>query len=432
MDGVTPDSYDERVKNRLVRATSVIVLVSFFGAGFSFGASPMALLGGTCQKIGAKATVGAVNLTCVKNGKKLQWAKAAPTPIPAAAPTPSSTPASTKKNYLVPIAPLGANPITWQNLEARYSDISAVAWQSTQDTLKSNNSSPSTTSIKVVWAPDTALSHYAGFENYLRTGVQLWSRFKLPPHATFLVYSYSEIPWAEQTIKKILVDSGMSSDQAAGRAKGLAQAPYGGPECGGANSGMISDSEGIGVFGLCARNEDTDPYYKGPLQIHEFTHQLQGSQYIGKTLNYQEILPCWISEGLAHSAGISAGTTTLNSYLDVRKRQASHPVLNVAGGHSSTQIDASTITYDFLKKFYSESAPPGCFGLPSYSLGYSVGFLTTEALASIGGIESTLLLYTRTSDGESFETAFKNIYGISWTEASDILARTVSKEFLLF
>jgi hypothetical protein len=116
----------------------------------------------------------------------------------------------------------------------------------------------------------------------------------------------------------------------------------------------------------------------------------------------------------------------------VRKRQASHPVLGVAGGHSSTQVAASSVDYDFMKKFYGESAPPGCFALPSYSLGYSVGFLTTEALASIGGIESTLLLFSRAAGGETFEEAFKNIYGLSWTKAKDILAKVISKQFSLF
>ena len=149
----------------------------------------------------------------------------------------------------------------------------------------------------------------------------------------------------------------------------LARAPYGVPTCGGANAGMISDTQAIGVFGLCPRNEGSDPYYEGPLQIHEFTHQLQGSQFAGTKLNYQESLPCWISEGLAHAAGLSAGTKTHSAYLIVRKSQASHPVLSVAGGVSGGQIDASSVDYNFMKKFYCESSPPGCFALPGYSLG---------------------------------------------------------------
>lgn len=412
-------------------------------------ATPTPRNGAPCNKVNQTISSASFKYICKKSGKKLLWTKTrvsnqsnqsampAPTSIPTVTPAPTPTPATTSvptpkiKSFVVPLLPSTVIPITWKNLESRASDISSVAWQSAQDTLKANSSSGATTSIKVIYAPNTPTSHYSGFENYLRTGVALWNRFILPPKSAFLVYSYDEIPWAKSEITKILTDSGMSSNQAQQVGDNLSRAPYGGPDCGGANAGMISENQAIGVFGLCARNEGTDPYYVGPLQIHEFTHQMQGAQFIGSNLNSQQILPCWISEGLAHAAGLSAGTNNLNAYLDVRKRQASHPVLNVAGGHSSTQVDASTITYEFLTKFYAESSPPSCFALPSYSLGYSVGFLTTEALSAIGGIESTLLLYSRAATGESFEEAFKNIYGISWVDASDILAKAVSKEFLL-
>jgi hypothetical protein len=386
----------------------------------AIAATPKA--GTKCSTFGQSIVSSGKKFTCVMVGSKQVWNKG----ISVISATPK------KKTFITPLPANSSNPITWQNIENRVNEISSVSWQSAQATLKENSKSAVTTSIKVIYAPQTATTHYSGFEDYLRTGVQLWNKFTLPPQTTFLVYSYDEIPWAKTTIKKVLTDSGMSENEALQRANNLAGAPYGGPDCGGANAGMMSDKQAIGVFGLCARNEGTDPYYEGPLQIHEFTHQMQGAQFIGTKLNAQQILPCWISEGLAHAAGLAAGTKTLNDYLDVRKRQASHPVLNVAGGHSSSQLDVSTIDYNFLKKFYAESSPPGCFALPSYSLGYSAGFLTTEALSAIGGMESTLLLYTRAANGETFEKAFKGIYGIDWADAQDILARVLAKEFALF
>jgi hypothetical protein len=407
--------------------TSLIILASILALPNAGAASVKS--GATCTKAGVTSTVANVKFTCIKSGKKLIWNTGVAVVKPST-PTPAATPTTTAvTKFITPLAPTGQNPLTWQNIESRYTEISSVAWQSAQDTLKANGASGITTPIKVIYAPNTPETHYPGFENYLRTGIQMWNRFKLPKHSTFLVYSYDEIPWAKTTIAKILTDSGMSDNNAQARAENLSHAPYGGPDCGGANAGMQTDTEAIGVFALCARNEGTDPYYNGPLQIHEFTHQMQGAQFVGTKFNQQQVMPCWISEGLAHAGGLGAGSQTLNYYLDVRSRQTSHPVLNVAGGHAATQVDKSTMTYDFLVKFYSESSPPGCFQVPSYSLGYSAGFLTTEALSAIGGIESTLLLYTRAANGETFEVAFKNIYGISWAEASDILARVVSKEF---
>jgi len=41
-------------------------------------------------------------------------------------------------------------------------------------------------------------------------------------------------------------------------------------------------------------------------------------------------------------------------------------------------------------------------------------------------------LYSRTANGEIFEDAFKKIYGISWANAQDILAKVIAKEFQAF
>lgn len=392
-----------------------------FSAPEAQAASPKA--GASCTNLNQTFKAKSANLICLKSGRKLIWrVKSAPA-------TTNPGGATSGSKFITPLAPAGSNPITWTNIEARFSEISEITWKSAQETIVANSGGQNNSSVKVIYAPNTATSHYSGFENYLKTGIRLWNRFQLPPNVTFLVFSYDEIPWAEGTINKILADSGMQKNDALAQAKNLAHAPYGGPDCGGANAGMVSDTQAIGVFALCARNEGSDPYYQGSLQIHEFTHQMQGAQFIKTNLNNQQILPCWISEGLAHVGGISAGTSNFNDYLRVRNLQVSHPQLNVAGGHSSDEFPLSSMTYEYLKKYYAESAPPGCFELPSYSLGYSAGFLTTEALAAIGGVESTLLLYTRTGKGETFEAAFKNIYGIDWKSAQDILAKVISKEF---
>lgn len=61
---------------------------------------------------------------------------------------------------------------------------------------------------------------------------------------------------------------------------------------------------------------------------------------------------------------------------------------------------------------------------------YDVGYFAVEALAAIGGIESTMKLVEAMSNGESFEKNFERIYGVSWNEASTILAKVVSLQYL--
>ena len=52
--------------------------------------------------------------------------------------------------------------------------------------------------------------------------------------------------------------------------------------------------------------------------------------------------------------------------------------------------------------------------------------LTVEVLSAIGGSESTMKIYELGGMGQTFEEAFINVYGISWTEAKPILADVIA------
>ena len=47
------------------------------------------------------------------------------------------------------------------------------------------------------------------------------------------------------------------------------------------------------------------------------------------------------------------------------------------------------------------------------------------------GINSTMDLVVSVGKGVSFETSFKNIYGISWNEAAPILAQAISRIYMM-
>ena len=66
---------------------------------------------------------------------------------------------------------------------------------------------------------------------------------------------------------------------------------------------------------------------------------------------------------------------------------------------------------------------------PIYQIGYSIGALAIEALTAIAGPQSNMAVLTLMGRGQAYETAFKNVYGISWAEAAPILARVAAAEY---
>jgi hypothetical protein len=52
-----------------------------------------------------------------------------------------------------------------------------------------------------------------------------------------------------------------------------------------------------------------------------------------------------------------------------------------------------------------------------------------EALVVIKGVDSILDLYQEGAKGNSFEIAFKNVYGLSWNEAKPILSQAIAQHY---
>jgi hypothetical protein len=61
---------------------------------------------------------------------------------------------------------------------------------------------------------------------------------------------------------------------------------------------------------------------------------------------------------------------------------------------------------------------------------YTIGYITMECLVALKGIDSPTELIVLVSNGITFEEAFAKVYEIGWTDASPLLAKTVSQIFL--
>ena len=114
---------------------------------------------------------------------------------------------------------------------------------------------------------------------------------------------------------------------------------------------------------------------------------------------------------------MSVGINTYSEYLEVRKSQ-------VTGRH--IQAPFNDYSTSAILNYYNESVPGECIGKPDYVLGYSVGYLTVEALSAMAGSDSAMHMYTEMASGKEFEEAFEIIYGIDWSEAKQVFAQYIS------
>ena len=254
--------------------------------------------------------------------------------------------------------------------------------------------------------PSTNL-YFQDNEQYIQKGISFWQNFALPEKYYGFFYNYSDLDWA---INK-LNSSGFEGD--------MARAPCRDGVCSGANSGIYQRPPhfGVGVFGINSA-DSVDAYRYGPLHIHEVTHSVVAAQWIGNARNPQQSAndasPCWLNEGIAHAAGLSLGVETYEEYLDIRSSQ-------VTARHLQQTVSASTIL-----NYYNESIPGICIRNPDYVLGYSIGYLTVEAMNAMAGADSAMHMYSVMASGKDFEEAFELTYEISWNNAKPIFAEYVS------
>ena len=257
--------------------------------------------------------------------------------------------------------------------------------------------------------PSTNL-YFEDNEKYIQKGINFWQYFNLPEKYYAFFYNYDDLDWATNELTSTGFEGGM------------ARAPCRDGICSGANSGIYQRPPhfGVGVFGIHS-GDSVDNYRYGPLHIHEVTHSVVASQWIDNSRNPQQSAndasPCWLNEGIAHAAGLSLGVDTYEEYLDMRSSQ-------VIARHM--QAPFNDYSAPAILDFYNKSIPGVCIKNPDYVLGYSIGYLTVEALNAMSGADSAMHMYTVMASGKNFEEAFEFTYELSWNDAKPIFAEYVS------
>ena len=300
--------------------------------------------------------------------------------------------------------------VTITELISNINNVPKYAWNDYQRISKENDIFENDSfEIIINIGPSTNL-YFQDNEKYIQKGISFWQNFNLPEKYYGFFYNYGDLDWATSELTTTGFEGGM------------ARAPCRDGICSGANSGIYQRPPhfGVGVFGIHS-GDSVDNYRYGPLHIHEVTHSVVASQWIGNARNPQQsandATPCWLNEGIAHAAGISLGVETYEEYLDMRSSQvrARHIQVPFNDYSASTVLD-----------YYNKSIPGDCIKNPDYVLGYSIGYLTVEAMNAMSGADSAMHMYSVMGSGKDFEEAFEMIYELSWNDAKPIFAEYVS------
>ena len=369
------------------RVTFTLVLALVLSLQLNASATAATKAGAVCAKINFTKVVSGLKLTCVKSGKKLVWKAVATEP---------------------------AAPTSFDNLLANYKGIPAAAWKSTQSNIASNTLA--TPPLEILLGPNTKMPYEKSIlEVALKKITGIFKNFAQPPKQTTLFYNYKDLKWATDSLSTFRNPFRVSNTYADQAIEHCPTEYF----CRG-SFGNYAEGTGLIITSVALPEGQWIDYFdlSGALDIHEFTHTIQKAQFLEAKNKFHTGYPAWFSEGQPQVAAFTGANNTLSAYKEMRLKVMDVPAKGL-GGYSPEDISR-------FYKLQSEDVRD----LATSDLKYTIGYITVEALTALKGIDSTMNLVKAVAAGDTYEQAFKKIYGVEWSYAEPILAQVVSKQFL--
>ncbi len=389
------------------RALALLVALSFMGTFLTVPAIAAVKAGASCPKVGKTSVASGKTFTCVKSGKKLLWNKGIALTKPAATPTPS--PSAKPETVAVKTPEM---PTSFTDLEEKYQGIPYATWQKIQDNLALHK----TTDLKInfQFGPNTPQRYPNQWTiDAVTLGSRVMGAQKQPAEVKFVEFNKEDVPWARAEAAKYVspFNLGMNlPDQAADKCANV--------DCDGAVTNIASDI-GLVLVGVANPvNRFNIQKFNGQNDLHEYTHAVQGMIFKGKVTNPPPMhMPCWYSEGQPQAVSIPTVAKSAEDYVKIRK---------------SWVTDNRWLLKDYepetIQQFLKDNMKVPCPG-STYPMVSTLGYIVMDALVSIGGIDKTFDVQVAKASGLSFEDSFKQVYGVSWDEASVILSKAASKVY---
>ena len=305
--------------------------------------------------------------------------------------------------------------LTFDNIVSEYSRIPEIVWKNNQLHLQNGlNSSNYKTPIVSYLGPNTNPVYSNDLIDY-DNAMAFWYRFdKLN---TFHSFKFNFQDRFDAKNKMIATIPNFRNPQE--NADIMTQINCTDESCfGGANAGVSKSKNGYATIRIKTPDEGSlYDFYSGGAQVHEFTHSIHFQWLDDGPFFFEH--PCWLIEGTAQFSGLSIGLKTYDDYIRERSYQMS--------GSPVPGLNPNVVN-DLINQFFNVfSGDSTCNFEGIYSLTYSVGLAVIEALSTISGPDSIMMVWNLGKYGFSFEEAFESVYGISWDEAVPVLAEAVSK-----
>jgi hypothetical protein len=345
-------------------------------------ASAAVKAGGKCTKAGIKSTVGNKTFTCIKSGKKLAWDKGVTKTI-------SST-----------VVPTRAT--TFNELITKSEGISYWAWKLVQE--RKASSGKASVNFVISIGPNTKMT-IKNYQEILDLTANFYSNFPQPKTASVTFYDYLDVAWAQQLDQ--ISSSRPRPNEVSASCKSASL-------CNGGNAYVDPAGRGFSYVSSSATNLD---YFQasGPVLSHEYFHNIQMypieiARAKGEKVVY---MPDWVREGSAHWFSVSLLNDNFEAIKKYQKNEA------------ESDLYRTKFTAQQVSEVLSINDGISSNGWHAYS----VGSKAIEALVLMKGVDSILDLYQEGAKGNSFEVAFKNVYGISWDEAKPILTQSIANHY---
>jgi len=343
----------------------------------------------------------------------------------------------------LPVAQTGT--ITFANAEANFAAIPQAAWKRTQDVIAANSAVNVPTDIQI--GPNTKASKTAITDGLDRIN-KLFAGFRHVSAYAGIVYNAKDLNWAQSAtaayLKKLKVSGGSASAESTKRSSEAGCEIQGGKaiNCYGGMSWDLRDTKsqaGGSWYGVETVVVDGKPLdfwtdenkNSGAMTqvTHEATHNYQITQFFYTPLGKGQyrsndlsraFVPWWFGEGHANAIGIATFLDSFDAYSGARSQNITR---NPGSRTKLPAFNAAALKTLLTSK--GVASPEN----PNYALGYSIGYAAVEALVAIGGPQATLALYTLGAKGQKWETAFKNVYGITWDEGASVLSKVLAAEY---